>query len=135
MAVSQFALFGDCRKFSHRQQVERVIALLVVLMVTLIAVSCGTNAQGSNNNSPQALTLSASLPGGSVSQTYNAVLSVNGGSNPYQFSVASGTLPPGLTLNPTTGSFSGQPTTAGLYSFQVMVKDSPRPDSGTKSYV
>lgn len=135
MAVSQFALFGDCRKFSHRQHIERVVSLLLVLMVTLIAVSCGTNAQGSNNNSPQALTLSASLPGGSVSQTYNAVLSVNGGSNPYQFSVASGTLPPGLTLNPTTGSFTGQPTTVGLYSFQIMVKDSPRPDQGTKSYL
>ena len=134
MPVSQWALFKDYRN-SSRQQVERVFALLLVVMISLIATSCGTNASAANNNSPQALTLSGSLPGGSVNQTYNAVLSVNGGSNPYQFSLASGSLPPGLTLNPTTGSFSGQPTTAGLYSFQVMVKDSPRPDSGTKSYV
>lgn len=131
MAVSQLALFEDYRN-SSRQHVERVISLVLVVTVCLIAASCGTS-QSSNSN-PQALALSGSLPGGAVSQPYNAVLSVNGGSNPYQFSVASGSLPPGVTLNPVTGSFTGQPTTAGLYSFQVMVKDSPRTDQGTRSY-
>ena len=125
------ALFDDYRN-SSRPQVERVLSLLLVLMLSLIAASCGTS-QGSNANQ-QALALSQSLPGGAVSQTYNAVLSVNGGSNPYQFSVASGSLPPGVSLNPVTGSFTGQPTTAGLYTFQVMVKDSPRFDQGTRSY-
>src|SRR5277367_47803 len=125
------ALFDDYRN-SSRPQVERVLSLLLVLMLSLIAASCGTS-QGSNANQ-QALALSQSLPGGAVSQTYNAVLSVNGGSNPYQFSVASGSLPPGVSLNPVTGSFTGQPTTAGLYTFQVMVKDSPRLDQGTRSY-
>ena len=91
MPVSQWALFKDYRN-SSRQQVERVFALLLVVMISLIATSCGTNASAANNNSPQALTLSGSLPGGSVNQTYNAVLSVNGGSNPYQFSLASGSL-------------------------------------------
>jgi hypothetical protein len=133
MAVSEIALFGDCRKFS-RKGVERAFALAFVLTVALITVSCGSNAQGANSNSPQALVVSGSLPSGAVDQSYNAVLSVNGGATPYQFSLASGSLPPGLTLNPTTGSFTGQPTTAGLYSFEVMVKDSPRPDHGTQSF-
>ena len=131
MAVFQLALFEDYRN-SSRQHVERVISLVLVALLSLIAVSCGS-AQNSNMN-PQALTLSASLPGGAVNQTYNAVLSVNGGTNPYQFSVASGSLPPGVTMNPATGSFTGQPTTSGLYSFQVLVKDSPRSDQGTRSY-
>ena len=130
MAVTQSALFEDYRN-SSRPHVERVILVVMVVMVSLIAASCGTQTSSS---SQQALALSASLPGGSVNQTYNAVLSVSGGSNPYQFSVASGSLPPGITLNPATGSFTGQPTTAGLYSFQVMVQDSPRPDQGTRSY-
>jgi hypothetical protein len=131
MAVSQLALFEDYRN-SSRPQVERVFLLVLVVIVSLIATSCGTS-QTSNSNL-QALALSQSLPGGAVSQPYNAVLSVNGGSNPYQFSVASGSLPPGVTLNPVTGSFTGQPITAGLYSFQVMVKDRPRLEEGTRSY-
>ncbi|MGA7687024.1 MAG: Ig domain-containing protein [Terriglobales bacterium] len=133
MAVSEIALFGDCRKFS-RKGVERAFALVLVLTVSLITVSCGSNAQGANSNSPQALVVSGSLPAGAVDQSYNAVLSVNGGTSPYQFSLASGSLPPGITLNQATGSFTGQPTTAGFYSFEVMVKDSPRPDHGTQSF-
>ena len=35
-----------------------------------------------------------------------------------------GALPPGLTLNASTGLLSGTPTTAGTYSFTVKVTDS-----------
>jgi Putative Ig domain len=35
------------------------------------------------------------------------------------YSVTAGTLPPGLTLNPTTGVISGTPTTPGTYSVTV----------------
>ncbi|WP_161810735.1 DUF4394 domain-containing protein [Steroidobacter agaridevorans] len=35
------------------------------------------------------------------------------------WSVASGTLPPGLTLNATTGMYTGTPTVAGSYSFTI----------------
>src|SRR5277367_3394471 len=80
MAVSQLALFKAYRN-SPRQHVERVISLVLVVVLSLIAASCGTS-QNSNSNQ-QALALSGSLPGGAVNQTYNAVLSVNGGSNPY----------------------------------------------------
>src|SRR5262249_6848975 len=36
----------------------------------------------------------------------------------------SGSLPPGLTLNKTTGVVSGTPTTAGSYTFVIKVVDS-----------
>jgi sugar lactone lactonase YvrE len=36
-----------------------------------------------------------------------------------KFALVSGTLPPGLTLNPTTGELSGQPTTVGTFQFRV----------------
>jgi hypothetical protein len=133
MQVSEFVLLGDYRN-SSRMHVERVFALGLVLILAFLTASCGTNAQASGN-SPQSLAISGSLPGGAVHQSYNAVLSVNGGTSPYQFSIGSGSLPPGLTLNPATGSFTGQPTSAGLYTFQVVVKDSPRADSGTQSYL
>ncbi|MDO8600362.1 MAG: Ser-Thr-rich GPI-anchored membrane family protein [bacterium] len=51
-------------------------------------------------------------------------LSVSGGVAPYAWSMLYGTLPPGLTLNPTTGAISGTPTTPGTYKFSVKVIDS-----------
>ena len=43
---------------------------------------------------------------------------VSGGTAPYTFSVA-GTLPNGLTLNPTNGAITGTPTVAGTFTLQV----------------
>jgi len=131
MAVSEFARNID-RRQSSQQQVVSATVLALALMAALTSISCGTSAQAGNG--AQSLALSGSLPQGALHQSYNAVLSVNGGASPYQFAIASGTLPPGLTLNPTTGSFSGQPTTPGQYSFEVQVTDSPKPDTGKRSY-
>jgi hypothetical protein len=47
----------------------------------------------------------------------------SGGTPPYTFSVWTGSLPPGLTLDPKTGRLSGTPTTVGNYFFSVAVKD------------
>jgi hypothetical protein len=38
-----------------------------------------------------------------------------GGWSPYVFSVASGALPPGITLNPTSGAVAGTPTEVGAF--------------------
>ncbi len=131
MAVLEVVHFSNYQP-PVRKYVERAFALVFILMVSLLVTSCGT-AQA-NSNSPQSLAIAGSLPGGAVHQSYNAVLSVAGGNSPYQFSISSGSLPPGVTLNPATGSFTGQPTSPGLYQFEVMVKDSPRPDSGKQTF-
>jgi hypothetical protein len=49
-----------------------------------------------------------------------------GGTAPVTFSIASGSFPPGLTLN-ADGSLAGTPTTNGSYSFQVKATDSGSP--------
>jgi hypothetical protein len=46
-------------------------------------------------------------------------MTVNGGTPPYTFSLASGTLPAGLTLNASTGAITGTPTTSGIFTVQV----------------
>ena len=64
----------------------------------------------------------ASLPGGTAGTTYTQTLSASGGITPYNWSVAAGTLPPGLTLSG-SGAITGTPTTAGPFDFTVKVTD------------
>ncbi|WP_427130514.1 putative Ig domain-containing protein [Pseudarthrobacter sp. S9] len=49
------------------------------------------------------------------------------------FKVSSGTLPPGLSLNTTTGILSGTPTTAGTSTFAVTATNGVSPDALTPS--
>ena len=63
--------------------------------------------------SGSAFTFSTSgLPAASVGVPYSGALVVSGGTGPYAFSLAAGSLPPGLDLN-AQGIFSGTPSQAG----------------------
>ena len=76
---------------------------------------------------PSALVLSGSaLASGIVGTTYQQTLQASGGTSPYTWSVASGTLPAGLTLA-STGVISGTPTHSGTSTFTVKVTDSSSP--------
>ena len=66
----------------------------------------------------------ATLPAPQVNVAYSQALVASGGVAPYHFTVASGQLPPGLTLNNTTGVLSGTPTTAGSYNATIQATDS-----------
>jgi hypothetical protein len=61
------------------------------------------------------------VPSAAVGAPYSFTLSASGGIAPYRWS-ATGSLPPGLTVNP-AGIISGIPTTAGTFSFTVQVAD------------
>jgi hypothetical protein len=61
------------------------------------------------------------LPGGYVGLSYSQTLQATGGSGSYSWSIASGSLPPGLSLS--GGIISGTPATAGTYTFTVQVTD------------
>jgi hypothetical protein len=64
------------------------------------------------------------LAGGTQGAAYSQNPVVAGGTAPFAWSVASGALPPGLTLDSATGRVSGNPTAAGAFSFAAQVKDS-----------
>jgi hypothetical protein len=66
----------------------------------------------------------SSLPTGDVAGSYSATLTAKGGSPPYKWGVASGSLPPGLALSASTGAVTGTPIGSGQYSFTVQVQDS-----------
>jgi len=62
------------------------------------------------------------LPEGILGFRYEASLSATGGIPPYLWSVASGSLPDGLSLNASTGEINGAPIDTGTSSFTVGVR-------------
>jgi len=66
----------------------------------------------------------SSLTSGTVSAAYSQTAQATGGTTPYSWTISSGTLPNGLSLNTSTGVISGTPANAGTYSFVIRVSDS-----------
>jgi hypothetical protein len=76
---------------------------------------------------------SSPLPDGVVDQPYDYAVSVLGGTPPYTWSIAQGTIPDGLTFNSANGSFFGTPTTTGAFTFQLTVTDSSASNGASSS--
>ncbi|PYT24856.1 MAG: hypothetical protein DMG58_25350 [Acidobacteria bacterium] len=55
---------------------------------------------------------------------YSITLAASGGTPPYLWTVSNGTLPLGVTLAAASGILSGNPQSAGTFSFTVKVSDS-----------
>ena len=64
---------------------------------------------------------------------YSQTIAVSGGVQPYTFSITTGSLPAGLSLNASTGAISGTSTTTGTSSFTIKVADSNASGAATTS--
>jgi hypothetical protein len=121
------SLSNDLRRSSQ------LLPLGALLALAGITAGCGaasqTNGAASRQGTSQ-IVVSVSLPPAKVGVPYNAVPAINGGAAPYNFVSEEGILPPGLWVNPQTGSIKGTPTVAGNYSFSLMVTDPPRNEIG-----
>ncbi|MGA7930524.1 MAG: Ig domain-containing protein [Candidatus Sulfotelmatobacter sp.] len=102
--------------------------LLLFLLCLAGLTACGSPSQGASaptsGSTGQAapagqLRISFSAPPATVEVAYNTVPSVSGGVAPYLFRIVEGSLPPGLVLNPSTGSITGTPSVAGTYNFTL----------------
>jgi len=64
-----------------------------------------------------------SLPDGRIGQPYSSRVQATGGIGALAWAVSAGTLPSGLTLNPSTGVIAGTPNAVGTSSFTVRIQD------------
>ncbi len=65
-----------------------------------------------------------SLPSAETTVEFSTFIRITGGFYPYTFAIPFGALPPGLSIDPSTGEISGIPTSPGAYTFSVSVEDS-----------
>ena len=80
---------------------------------------------------PPPLSVFCPMSTGQVNVPYTSGLAASGGLPPYTFSIAAGSLPTGLSLNPSTGAITGTPTAAGTFAFTAQVVDSRGNLAGT----
>lgn len=88
---------------------------------TVTLTSCSITVSGA---APPIFSAACALGGASTSLEYTGILTVNGGTGPFGFIITGGMLPPGLTLDPTTGIISGIPTLTGTFTYTARVTDS-----------
>jgi hypothetical protein len=103
------------------------LAIGIFLAALLSACGGSTPTPPPPPSSPLSVS-TTTLPQAVINVPYTATLSATGGTPPYAWNVASGTLNPGLSVN-RAGVVSGTPTTTGGSSFTVAVSDSEQPPS------
>ena len=97
------------------KKLSRPMILLLGLACSLL-VACTNTIDGGIANRPQIA--AGGMQDGVIGQAYSTTLQANGGVTPLTWSISSGSLPAGLTLNATTGVISGTPAgPAGTATF------------------
>ncbi|MBS1875690.1 MAG: putative Ig domain-containing protein [Acidobacteria bacterium] len=93
-----------------------------------------TDSSGASATAPFLLTINdpalvsllttSPLPDGVVGRVYDAGVGVSGGTPPYVWTIAQGSIPDGVTFDSTNGTFHGTPTRKADYQFTMTVVDS-----------
>ncbi|PXV59883.1 Putative Ig domain-containing protein [Dyella jiangningensis] len=94
----------------------------ITINVTDSAGGTGVQSYAMTVAAPQIVT--NPVPNAVVNVAYSQTLTASGGTAPYTFSLESGSLPAGLSLNTSTGVISGTPTTVGSATFGIRATDS-----------
>ena len=113
-----------------------------VLGDSTIAITVTDSANSTETTSNFVITISNQLtittPSAGLTGTYNSAYSLAvssaGGAGSNVFTVSTGTLPTGVTINSSTGTISGTPSTAGNYAIRVTVTDSASSTAITSSF-
>jgi IPT/TIG domain/Putative Ig domain len=128
------------RPFHLHHRSFALVATLAAILTVLGLSSCTghTSATGTSpatpitagpslRTTPGLVITTSSLPAGQGQAAYTARLGATGGTAPYSWHGIVGSLPPGLTLDASTGNIAGAPTKTGAFSVTVQVADSADP--------
>ena len=107
---------------------KRPNLILLGVSVCLASLFSGCGSSSQSPSSPLSITTASTLRQGVINASYTTTLSATGGVTPYGWNVASGNVPPGLSLS-RAGILSGTPTASGSFSFNVAISDSEHPPS------
>jgi len=95
--------------------------------VTATAISDNTKTSSlSIKVSPPPSITTTSIPSAVAGTAFSATLVVSGGTSPYTWTITSGTLPAGLSLNASTGAITGTPTGAASNTITFQVTDAAK---------
>jgi hypothetical protein len=125
-----FSLFGGSLPAGLSVSSGGLISGTPTINGTFFFTALATDSTGCTGSFSYSLTVDCfslsispgTLPDGALATAYSQTLVGNGGAGPYAFTLASGSLPPGVLLS-SAGVLSGTPTLGGMYSFSVMVTD------------
>lgn len=98
--------------------------------VGMVASSSGAASVVYTYTPPPPITLTCPAGSGATGAPYGSALTATGGVPPYAFSITSGNLPPGTSLN-AIGDLKGTPATVGTFNFTAQVADSTGAAAGT----
>lgn len=121
----------------YRSILAVVVSIVFTGVISATSISfSGSTLQGNITISSASSSLpisTNSLHLGYIGQAYDAVLTPSGGVAPYNWTVTSGSLPAGLSLNASTGHISGTPSQGGQFTVAVSATDSTHA-TGSKSF-
>ena len=100
------------------------LSLAVGFLACVMMMGCAGSVP--QNGAPALNIAFFTVNNGVIGISYKFLLVASGGVHPYTWTIDSGQLPPGLSLN-TDGVISGTPTQLGKFSFTARVTDSQSP--------
>lgn len=117
---------------------------IAVTLIALVSVACWAQQEGLGGtggaggiagyqaSAPACAITTNGLPDATASSVYSQTLAANTSClAPLTWSIAFGSLPPGLILNSFLGTITGTPTTPGNYTFTILVTDATTPTAKT----
>lgn len=76
---------------------------------------------------PEVTIATLTIPDGMAGEAYDISIDATGGTPPYNWDITAGTIPEGITLDPSNGKLTGTPVSTGAFYFTIRATDTNDP--------